>query len=436
MTHTIEKTRPTQLTITVSVPYSEIELLLPKAAEKLAAEIEIEGFRKGKAPYEVVKQKLGEFKILEEAARMHIRANFKRILDEAEEKEFRGKSFEPVGEPQVAITKLAAASDFEYKITLFVLPPLELPDYKVIAKKIMAGKKVPETSEKEVESAIEWLRESRAKLITVNRGAENGDRIEVSYSGKLGGVKLEGLQSENHPLILGKHKFIPGFEEELLGMRAGEEKSFALAVPQDYHAKDIAGKNLEFAVKTSLVQERQLPEWNDTFAKSLGNFSFTAEVEKSIRSGLQMEKEEKEKERLRIAAVEAIADGTQAEIPEPLVEHELEKMVAELQNSIERMGLKYNDYLAHLRKTADDLRREWRQDARRRVKIALVLREIAKEEKIAPSDEDVQAAVNRTAAHRGLTEENLKAIDREQFFEYNRGVARNEKVFKFLESLA
>lgn len=435
MTTAFEKISPTQLTIVVSMPYAELEPLLAKAGEKLSSEIEIEGFRKGKAPYEIVKQKVGEFKILEEAARLCINKNFPKILEKIESGEFRDKSFEPVGEPAVAITKLALGEDLEYKITLFLLPQIELPDYKAAAREVIAAKKAPEVTDAEIESSKNWLRESRSKLIAVNRGAEKGDRVEVDYEGRIGGIKAGGLESKNHPLILGQNRFIPGFEDNLIGMKAGEEKTFNVAAPGNYHARDLAGKTIEFTAKMNLVQKREMLEWNDEFAKSLGKFGSANDAEASIREGLKTEKEKREKERIRIAMIEAVAEKTPAEIPAPLIASELEKMVAELDQSISRMGLKFDDYLAHVKKTADDLKKEWRGDAEKRVKIALILREIAKRESLGPTDDEIKQAVSRTVEHRGLSEEDVKKIDRETFISYNKGIARNEKVFQFLESL-
>ena len=437
--YSLERAAATQLGITVCVPYGELSLWAPKAAAKISEETEIEGFRKGHAPYEVVKTKVGEFKILEEAARMYIAENFKKILADIEDKEYkaRGQSFEPVGEPQVAITKLAPGEDLEFKITLSLLPAIELPDYKAIATRVLATKKVEEVTGLEVQSSLDRLRESRAKLITVNRGAQLGDRVEIDFSASHGGVKIEGGESKNHPFTLGTGRFMPGFENQLVGMKAGEEKSFSLAVPQEYREKSIAGKALDFRAAMKLVQRRDVPEWNDDFAKSIGNFSSAADVEKNVRDGLGMEKEEKEGERLKSAMLEAIADGAKIEIPEPLIANELEKMTAELQHSIAGMGLAWEQYLAHIKKTEEALRQgaEWREQAERRVKFALILREIAKKEGIHPSEEETQAAANRTIAHQGMDKTDLKTIDREAFISYAAGIARNEKVLQFLEAI-
>ena len=435
MPYTIDRGDATQITITARVPYAELKPLLPKAAAKISEETEIEGFRKGHAPYEVVRQKTGEFKIFEEAARKYIADNFEKLLAEVEEREFKGKSFEPIGEPQVAITKLAPGEELEYKITLPLLPLIELPDYRAIAKRVLATKKVEEVTEKEVQSSLDWLRESRTTLLTVHRGAHTGDRVEIDFSTSHGGAVIEGGESKNHPFTLGKGRFLPGFEDELVGMKAGEEKAFTLAVPPDYREKSFAGKTLDFRATMKLVQERDMPAWNDEFARSLGNFPSVAAVEKSVRDGLIIEREAKERERLRMATVEAIAAETTAEIPALLVRQELEKMGSELKESVEPMGLTFSDYLTHIKKTEGELELEWRPAAERRVKIALVLRAIGRREGVRPSEEDIQAATNRVIRHRGIRKEEFERLDRRALFEYARGIARNEKVFELLEQL-
>jgi len=433
----VEKTGTTQVTATVRVPHAELSPLLPKAATKISSATEIDGFRKGHAPYEVVRARVGEFKILEETARLYISDHFEKIIGEVEEKEYKAKgiSLEPVGEPQVAITKLAPGDELEFKITLAVLPPLELPDYKAVAKRVLATKKILEVTDQEVVSSLQWLRESRAKLVTVNRGACIGDRIEVDFSITHGGVKIDGGESKNHPLVLGQGRLVPGFEDELVGMKAGEEKTFTLTVPDDYRDGRIAGQALGCKTTMKLVQEREVPAWDDAFAKSLGNFALAADAEKNVREGLGLEKEAKERERLRMAMLEAIAQETRAEIPEVLIDRESEKMLVELKESTQGLGLKFDQYLGHIKKTEAGLKAEWRPGAGRRVKFALILREIARREGIRPSQEETQQAVDRVAAHRGLSQTDQNTLDRASLMVYASGIARNEKVFEHLERL-
>ena len=434
MNFTLAQKTPTELTLDLTAPYADLEALFPKAAEALGAHANIEGFRKGKAPYDVVKQRLGEDTIRNEAARMHLDGLFPGLIQELEAKEFAGKSFEVIGAPAATVTRFIIGGDVAYRVVLAILPPITLPDYRAVAKRVLKTKNVPPIAEEEVTKAKEWLRESRARIITVNRAAAKSDRVEVDFSATHGGAPLEGGSSKSHPLVIGEGKFLPGFEDELIGMQAGEEKTFPINVPKDYPTPGLAGKALLFRVHMHLVQEHDLPAWDDAFAKTLGKFATADEMTANIKDGLRREKEMHEKERLRIAMVEAIAKETRADIPSRLLEDELEKMFTELKTSVEGMGASFDDYLTHIKKTPDDLAKEWREDAKRRVIFALVLREIARRERIEPGEEDIMAAIDRTAAHRGLTEEDVKGIDREQFVAYNRGVARNEKVFAFLEN--
>ncbi|RJQ37546.1 trigger factor [Candidatus Parcubacteria bacterium] len=435
MRYTIEHKKPTELTAVLTAPYAEIEPLLPAAAAAIGNELEIEGFRKGKAPATVIRARVGEAKILEEAAGRWLQAHMPDLLKEIETQEFPGTSLDPIDAPAATITRLAPGQDVEFRVVVLHLPPIRLPDYRAIAAKVLATQNIPVVTDAEIEQAQQWLRESRAKLVTVDRPAAKGDRVEIDFSTRADGVAIESGESKNHPLVLGESRMPPGFDDELIGLRAGDEKSFTLVIPQEFPSSSIAGKRLEFTTRMNLVQKRELPAWDETFARSLGKFSGAAEVTNSIREGLVAEKTEKERERLRIAMAEAIAKDTKADIPEPLIERELEKMLGELGRTADRMGVPLDQYLAHLKKSIDELKRDWRDDARRRVLFALVLREIARREHIEPTEEDVIAAVNRTVAHEGMNEDDLKTIDREAFVAYHRGIARNEKVFAFLESL-
>lgn len=439
---------PTRLTISVQATHTELEPLLPRAAAAISEEMEIQGFRKGKAPYDVVKAKVGEFAILETAARRYIQNTFEEILKDVERKEYSGKSFEPVGEPEIAITKLAlpniaeqhaggrAPEDIlEFRITLSLLPAIELPDYRAVAKRVLQTKHIAETTEDEVREAVGWLRESRTKLITVHRAAAMGDRVEADFEASSGGRALAGGQSKNHPFILGTGRFIPGFEHELIGMKSGEEKSFTLDAPPDWRDAALAGRAVTFGLTMNLVQERRVPEWDDELARTLGDFASTAAAERSIRDGITAEKAAKERERIRIAIASAIAAETRADIPETMIERESEKMTAELRKSISAMGLEFPRYLEHLKKNETDLAREWRPDAERRVKIALVLREIARREGIRPSAEEIEASAARALGHKNPADKGEPALDRKAFIAYHSGVARNEKVFRWLENL-
>jgi len=279
-----------------------------------------------------------------------------------------------------------------------------------------------QVEEKEIDNALDYLQKSRAKIITVNRPAEKGNRVEIDFEVKNSGVKIENGESRNHPLILGAGGFLPGFEEKLEGMKSSEEKEFSLKVPGNWSDKRIADKNLDFKVKMNLVQERILPDLNDEFAKSLGSFDSLSALRNSIKDGLMQEKEIKEKERTRLELIERIADNSEIDVPRELINQETENMVNEFEANISVFGLDFETYLKEIKKTIDDLKKEWKPQAEKRVKIGICLKAIAEKEKIEVSDEEVEQA--------------KKDVDSKELKEYTKNVLINEKVFELLEKEA
>ena len=280
-----------------------------------------------------------------------------------------------------------------------------------------------EVKEEEIKKSLDYLQNSRAKIITVNRSCKKGDRVEIDFEIRQGGVKVENGTSKNHPLILGQGHFLPGFEEKLEGMKDNQEKEFSL-------------KNFDIKVKMNLVQERQLPKINDDWAKSLGNFDCLATLKKSIEQGLFQEKEIKEKQRIKIELIEKVAQDSKIQIPDVLVEQELERMLNEFKASITSMGLKFEDYLKQLKKTIEELKKDWQKQAEKRVEIALCLQAIADQENIQVSDEEVKEKINQDLKHYPNVEEVKKNIDLDKLKDYTKAILRNEKVFELLEKEA
>lgn len=290
-----------------------------------------------------------------------------------------------------------------------------------------------EVKEEEIKKTLDYLQNSRAKIITVNRPAKKGDRIEIDFEVKQGNVKIENGESKNHPLILGQGHFLPGFEKELEGMKEGQEKNFSLKVPDDWIDRRIANKNLDFKVKMRLVQERELPIINDDFAKSSGNFQSLTDLKESIKDGLMQEKEIKEKQRIRIEIIEQIAEISEMEIPENLIVEEAERMIIELKMSIANIGLDFEIYLKQIKKNIDDLKKELKEQAEKRKRISACLDEIAERENIEVSDEEVFARINENLKHYPSPEQAKKNIDLPVLKEYTKNIIRNEKIFELLE---
>ena len=309
---------------------------------------------------------------------------------------------------------------------------IELGNYKGIEVK----KQELKVEEKEIDDALDYLQKSRAKIITINQPAQKGNRIEIDFEVRSGGVLVENGLSKNHPLILGEGHFLPGFEDQLVGVKAGEEKEFSLKVPADWSDKRIADKNLDFKVKMNLVQERQLPEINDELAKSLGKFDNLQKLRENIKEGLMQEKEVMEKQRIRIEIIEKIAENSKMEIPEVLVEKELGNMVNEFKMNVDQFGMDFETYLTQIKATAEELKKGWREQAEKRVKIGLCLKAIANKEKIVPTTQEVEEKMNQELMRYPDVEKVKKDIDLVALKEYTENILINEKVFELIESEA
>ena len=434
MNHTLTTLPKSQIEIEVTLPFTEFELHVKRAAAALSEERDIEGFRRGKAPYEAVKNKFGESTIYERAAEHAVRKTYPSLMENLEDNPPEGmKQFLPVGSPEITITKLAPGNELIYKAKIALMPSVELPDYQSIAKKLAAGKKEVSVTEDEITKTLEWIRESRMEVAPVEREARDGDGVEVDFEIRHNGVKWENGESKNHPLVIGKKTFIPGFEEHLIGMKVDEEKNFSLTLPDDWRDKALAGKSIDIHVIMKLVKERNLPELTDDYVKQLGAFENLDALKKNISEGLLQEKKEKEQQRVRVIIIEAIAEKIKVELPDILVEREIEKMTDELKQSIEQMGMKWDDYLLHLKKTGDELKAEWRTEAEKRVRIGLTLRDIATREKINPTEEEIKQKSDEFLKQYGSPKDAEKQIDPDRLREYARGIVKNEKVFEFLE---
>ncbi len=416
----IKKLPKSEVELTISLERSEFESYLKKAAAELSSVSPVKGFRPGSAPIEMVEQKVGQARLRAEAASLAAKESYvKAILEHG---------LEPVNEPKIEIKPPSASGGLELTAIAPVLPEVRLPDWRAIKLK----KDEVVVSEQEVDSALKTLQRSRASYVTVTRPATKGDRVEIDFTSSVGGAPIDRGESHQHPLILGEGHFMKGFEDEIVGLKEGEKKSFSLEAPHDYYHADLAGKKVDFKVTVRLVQSVSLPEIDDNFAKGTGKFAGLAELKKSISEGLAEEKGERLREKTRLKMIEKIIGETPVfETPDVTIEREIEKMEGELASSLARMGLDRDSYLAHIKKSPAELREYFRPQAEKRVKAALVLAHIAKEEGVEVSDEEVEARVGELLK---LTPpEEAARLGPEALERHVRGVLRNEKVFEILE---
>lgn len=427
MKNDIKKLPQSEVEILIELDPSEWGEFVNEGTKEFSNLLSIDGFRPGHAPGNLVEQKIGLGKVLERAAELAIRKTYINLIGE--------KKIEAVGQPEIQVLRIAKDNPFEFKAKVAVMPEVQLGNYRKIAQKSKPkNKEEIKIDEKEIKDALDWLQKSRIKYITVGRPARRGDRVEIDFSAKEDGHLIEGGESKNHPLILGEGRFVPGFEERIEGMKENEEKKFTISFPADF--KDLAGKTLDFEVKMNLVQEAQIPELNDDFANSLGSFADLAALRRNVQDGLGLEKEQKEKEIWRTKILEEIVNNSRMELPEILIRTELERMFKEFRASLAEIGLELEVYLANVKKTPAEIKKEWLPKAKERAQAALVLREIARLENIDVPLVEAAEEANRILVHYHDQEIIKKQqIDKEQLVEYTKSKLKNERVFQFLEKL-
>ncbi len=425
----IKKLPKSEVEIKVSVEWNDWKKYINQAVADVSKEMKIPGFRAGKAPRDIVEKKVGANIILEEAAQKAIQGSYPEVL--------KKENIEAIGQPKAEILKIAEGNDFEYKIVTAIVPSAEIKDWKSKIKKVNKehkDKKV-EITDADIEKELTQLAQSRVQLVTVEREAKNGDNVMIDFQVTRQGVPIEGGSSKNHPLILGKGVFIPGFEENVIGMKAGEEKTFELTFPKEYHDKGLAGNPASFSVKLNLVQDRKTPEINDDFAKSLGKFKDLNELKNNLKEGLEKEKKSEFKEKRRAEYIEKLIESTKTEIPEILLQEELQRMFGEFEMQLSGMGITIEKYLEQIKKSKEDMEKDWQPQAEKRIIAALALEEVAKEVEVNIPAEKIEEEINRTLAQYKNIKDVEKNIDLGRLYNYVKGNLQNEEVLDILDKM-
>lgn len=415
-----------QVELEIKLSDKEFNRFIEESTLNLGKDLEIEGFRKGKAPKEIIEKKVGKENILVEAADLAVKENYQKAVLE--------NKIKAISHPKIDILKLAPGNPFIFRAKLEVLPEIKLPDYEKIASKIK--RKKISVEEREVNDALKWLQKSRAKFTLKKEPAQKGDFVEIEYcSSQI--KKMGQSKSQKDAFILGEGHFIPGFEEELIGMKAGE-KEFSLVLPKDYSIKDLAGKKVDFKVKMNSVQNVEFPEINDQFAKSLANFQSLEGLKKNIKEGMNLEKERVESQRVREEILEKISQDSKCEIPEVLLEQEKTRLLENLKQSVSKnLKIPFKEYLAKIKKTEKELSDSFLPEAQIRIKKFLILREIGERQGISVSEDEVKERTSSILKQYSDVERTKKelGLDPEKLKEYSRESLRNEKTFQFLENL-
>ncbi|MCX6724078.1 MAG: trigger factor [Candidatus Staskawiczbacteria bacterium] len=417
-----KKLPKSQLEITFELTAEEFKEHAEHALGHLKHHVKVDGFRPGKAPAKMVEDKIKPEVLLMEAgdhAVQHVYVDY-----------IKQSKLEAVGNPEVKILKIANGSPFSFTATITVLPDVELPDYKEIAKKVK-GKEISVTEE-EIQDSINYMQKTRAKFTLKNAPAEKKDFVEIKYNNP----DINNGKEVEDKFILGEGGFLKGFEDGVVGMKSGDEKEVKAIFPENSPMKNLAGKESIFKVKMISVQKMELPEINDEFAKQLGAFDTLVALKTSMKEGIAMEKTEQEKQRKRGEILEKIAEKAKFEMPEAMVEYEKQRFLEDLKNRItQSIKITFEDYLASVKKTEAEIKETYQKEAEKRLRGFLVLRELGKKENVEVSDKEVEEEVAKALKGKTLRQAQGE-IDIDQFREYTKGVMYNEKIFQLLENLS
>jgi len=422
MKYTVKESTPVKHSVEIELPAEEFDAFYDDAVKEIAEVLEVPGFRKGKVPLNMIEQHVDHNHILSKATEAAISKNWLKYLEEAK--------LEAVSQPEVEILKIAKGNPFVFKASVEILSDLELPDVKKIAEGIK--KEETKVTDKEIDDAIAWLRNARAILNEKDGPAEKQDFVEFSY-------ELENLPdtfshmkgSQRDGFILGKEHFIEGLEPAVLGMKKGEEKEFNGFIDQHIDKMQPEKMPVKVKVKVESVQKMDLPELTDEWVKTLGRFETVDALKEDIRKGLGEEKRVAELNKLRIEAMDKILEKTKMEIPAILLKREEDNLFENLKDRVNyELKISLEDYLAQIKKTEEEVKKEFGKLAQDRVRRFLILHQIGKNEKIAATDEEVANRLEEVIKQ--YPEEEKKQIDIQRLAILIADDITKEKIFAFL----
>ncbi len=414
-----------QVELTIEVSVEEVKPFVDEAAKRIGKEVSIKGFRKGKVPYDVLAQHIGEATIYEEAFNAVVEATYPKAIDQ--------EKLEIVGRADIQTEKVAPGNPIIYKAIVPLMPKITLGDYKTKLK-TKKGKK--EVDEKKFQKTIDDLRKMKASEKLVNREAKEGDRVMIDFDVKIDKVSIEGGQGQNQGLILGEGRFIPGFEENITGMKKGEEKTFQTSFPKNYHKKNLQGKKADVDIKVHEVYEITLPEVTDEWAKEL-NFDTADELKSELKKNLVRELEQESQQEFENKIIEEMVEISEiAPIPPQLIKEETHKMLAELKNDIMQQGMKFEDYINHIDKTEVELMGEFKGQAEMRIKAAMIMREVAIAEDITIDAKEIQKEIDEMKAMYEAMPEMTAQLDSPEHRARLENAKIHHKTFEALEGYA
>ncbi|QDR63892.1 trigger factor [Mammaliicoccus sciuri] len=398
MTATWEKKEGNQGLLTVTVPKEEVDKGLDKAFKKVVKQINVPGFRKGKMPRPLFEQRFGVESLYQDALDFILPEAYGNAVEEAE--------INPVDRPEIDVTQMEKGKELIFEATLTVEPEVELGDYKGLS----IEKQDREVTDEEFNQAIEDAVSRQAELTVKEGEIAEGDVVNINFDGYVDGEAFEGGQAEGYDLEIGSGSFIPGFEEQLIGLKANDSKDVVVTFPEEYHAEELAGKEATFKCEVNEVKSKEIPELDDELAQELDeSVSTVDEYKEKLRKDLEEAKVNQAEATEKEEAITKATDNAKVDIPEAMVNTELDRMMQEFEQRISQQGLNLELYYQFSGQSEEELKTQMKEDAEKRVKTNLTLRAIADAENIEVSDADVEAEFAKMSEQFGLSVEDIKA---------------------------
>lgn len=408
-----------ELKIEFKVDSAKFDEAINKVFVKNVKYFNIPGFRKGKAPQKIVEKHYGTEIFYEDA--------FNEVLKEVYEKELVENEVKAVSPPNIEVVQIGKGQDLIFTAIVQIKPEVTLGKYKGIQiKKIEYN-----VSDEDVEHELQHMADRNSRIVNVeDRAVEDGDITIIDFEGFIDGVAFEGGKAENHELTVGSKTFIPGFEEQLIGMKIDEQKDIQVKFPDDYFSEELKGKEAIFKVKLHEIKKKELPTIDDEFAKDVSEFDTLEELKNSIKEKIQKENTARIKYETEEQAIKTVCESVEIDIPSGMIETEIDNMVKEIENRLKYQGMMLDNYLQMIGKTNEEFRKEYEDQATKSVKSRLVLEAIIKQEDIKVTEQEIEVKLKEMAKSYGKKEEEL--IENQALKNYIEESLKTEKAIEFI----
>ncbi|MFC1651705.1 trigger factor [Patescibacteria group bacterium] len=382
----ITEQKNNQAKIAVTIPEAEVEKYFDQAIKQIGSKEKFEGFRPGKAPRKVIESKIGTEKIHAEVIKIALDDTYPKALEQVK--------IIPIDRPKIQVVKFAPKNPFSYTIDVNTFPEVTLGNYKEIKVEKPDQSKI-KVDEKEIADVLNRIQKQLAEYKEKKTAVQKGDKVEIDFDGFLKNVPLEDATSKNHPVVIGEGMLVKGFEDNLIGMKTGEEKEFEVTFPKVYPAKHLADKKVKFKVKVNKIFETKMPKLDDELAKKINPEFDLKKLKEDVQKSIIKQKNDEQEIALKSKVIDKVVEQAKVEIVPSLIDEELENMIKEATMKLTQQGSTFEKYLERIKKTKEEIKKEWRTEAEKRIKTGLVIAQVAKEEKITVPKKDIDAEIQK-----------------------------------------